>query len=44
MPARLMRALLVNNIFEEVGEEKYAQNSLSRTFSDKILQTFLMGM
>ena len=44
IPVRLMRALLVNNIFEEVGEEQYAQNALSKTFSNKALQTFLLGM
>ena len=35
MLVRLMRALLVNNIFEEVDEENYAQNALQRTFGDK---------
>ena len=44
IPVRLMRALLVNNIFEEVGEEQYAQNALSKTFSNKVLQSFLLGM
>ena len=39
-----MRALLVNDIFEEVGDEEYAQNALSRLFADKIFQTFLLGM
>ena len=39
-----MRALLVNNIFEEVGVEKYAQNALSKLFGDKVFQLFLLGM
>ena len=39
-----MRALLVNNIFEEVGVEEYAQNALSNLFGDKAFQQFLLGM
>ena len=36
-----MRALLVNDIFEEIGDESYALNSLSRLFRDKDLHAFL---
>ena len=36
-----MRALLVNDIFEEVGDELYALNSLSRLFRDKEMHAFL---
>ncbi len=36
-----MRGLLVNEVFEEIGDEEYAQNSLSKLFQDKDLQAFL---
>ena len=36
-----MRALLVNDIFEETGDESYALNSLARIFQDKDLHAFL---
>ena len=36
-----MRALLVNDIFDEIGDELYALNSLSRLFQDKDLHAFL---
>lgn len=41
---RLMRALSVVHIFQEVGDEKYAQNDLSIFFGDKNFQNFLFGM
>lgn len=39
-----MRALLVSNIFEQVGDEEYEKNALSKVFADETFQTFLMGM